>query len=217
MDDPDGEDPLELDRRALELTLSPLVRADSLALFRVLRDFRAFVKTDGPRGVSALLEAISNRTFEPGSQANRSVSKRLKVAAKLWSLRKTAARQPVGQGLWTIWNESGLAPILRETALEDSSRGRAASEDLDGVLALFRKADLWEQERGDGLSTQVDAVTFAREILSQGVATDPLVPRGLSEAGVWVVTPAQAAGREWDLVVVAGLSEGAWPASSRRS
>ena len=96
VDDPDGEDPLELDRRALELTLSPLVRADSLALFRVLRDFRAFVKTDGPRGVSALLEAISNRTYEPGSQANRSVSKRLKVAAKLWSLRKTAARQPVG-------------------------------------------------------------------------------------------------------------------------
>ncbi|WP_099331532.1 PD-(D/E)XK nuclease family protein [Actinomyces minihominis] len=216
VDEPDSEDPLELDRRALELTLSPLVRADSLALFRVLRDFRATEKADGPRGASALLEAVSNRTFEPGSRADRSVSKRLKVAAKLWTQRKTAARQPVGEGLWTVWSQSGLAPILRETALEDSSRGRAASEDLDSVLALFRKADLWEQERSDRHSAQADAATFAREILSQGVATDPLVPRGLSEAGVWVVTPAQAAGRQWNLVVVAGLSEGTWPASSRR-
>ena len=45
----------------------------------------------------------------------------------------------------------------------------------------------------------------------QDVAGDTLVARAPAGESVALLTPAAAAGREWDLVVVAGVQEGVWP------
>ena len=206
----------ETDRIALDLAVSPLVRVDSLGLFRVMRDFRGQNETGGPTGIAALLEAIDSGEYQPTAPSLQSSFRGLKVASKLWSVRDAAAIMPAQQGLWRVWELSGLAETLRDTALQDSSVGRSAAEDLDSMLALFRKADLWSQEKMAMGSTVGDARAFSRQILNQTIATDPLVPRGLSESGVWIVTPTQAAGREWETVVVAGLDEGVWPSALRR-
>ena len=46
--------------------------------------------------------------------------------------------------------------------------------------------------------------------MSQDLPADTLAARARREA-VAVLTPAGAAGREWDLVVVAGVQDGVWP------
>ena len=204
------------DQEALELAVSPLVRVDSLGLFRILRDFRGQVQSGEPSGICALFDAIEAGRYVPSQPGLQGSFRKLKVASQLWSVRAAAAAMPAQQGLWMVWDMSGLAEPLRDSALRGASSGRAASEDLDSVLALFRKADLWSQERADQGSTAADARTFAEQILGQTIATDPLVPRGLNEAGVWIVTPTQAAGREWETVVVTGLDEGSWPSPLRR-
>lgn len=200
-----------LDSQALALTVSPLVGADSLGLFRLLRDFRAWVDVGQPSGLIALFDALSKGTYVPRAARSQVTAQRVRVAADLWNIRGEAQLMPAQQGLWRLWSAAGISEELREASFAKTPGGRLAGEQLDGVLALFRKADLWTQEREQ--SGQTTAFMFAQEVLGQEVETDPLVPRGLAEAGVWVVTPAQAAGREWDEVVVAGLEEGVWPRS----
>ena len=52
---------------------------------------------------------------------------------------------------------------------------------------------------------------FLDHVLAQDVAGDSLVARAPAGESVALLTPAASAGREWDLVVVAGVQEGVWP------
>lgn len=105
--------------------------------------------------------------------------------------------------LWAMWEASGLAEPWRAAALAGSQR---ADRDLDAVVALTdaaaRYVDRLPQRGPDG---------FLEHVRGQDVAGDTLVARAPSDDCVTLTTPAGAAGLEWDLVVVAGLQEGAWP------
>lgn len=205
----------EEDRLAAELVGSPLVRADTLGVFRVLRDFRLSDPQNRELGIRDLLKAISAGQYSAPNPDLRRPFERLQVAARLWSLREKASSLPAEHGLWQIWEGADLGEELRAKSLRRDYRGRIAAEELDAMLALFRKADLWNQERMEAGIEDGSAAQFAKEILGQSIATDPLVPKGLAESGVTVATPTQAAGSQWDLVVVADLQEGSWPAPSR--
>ena len=52
---------------------------------------------------------------------------------------------------------------------------------------------------------------FASELLSGSVPIDTISRVGVRPGGVEVLTPAQAMGRRWQVVVLAGLQDGAWP------
>lgn len=200
---------------AAELVVSPLVRADTLGVFRVLRDFRLSDPQHRELGIRNLLEAIATGKYVASNPGLHRPFERLQIAAKLWSRREKASLLPAEQGLWSIWEGANLGEDLRARSMRRDYRGRIAAEELDSMLALFRKADLWNQERMEAGLGDGSAAQFAQEILGQSIATDPLVPKGLAEAGVTVATPTQAAGNQWDLVVVADLQEGSWPAPSR--
>lgn len=201
------------DRAALDLVISPLIGADSLAVFRVLRNFRAHLGAEAPAGMSHLLESLARGTYDLGGGSRlHDTHTALLRAAAVWDKRESARAMDPQRALWELWDASAVATQLREVALQHSAAGRLAAEQLDAVLALFRRADLWSQEQAQRGVPAATAADFAAETLNQTVATDPLVPRGLAETGVWVVTPAQAAGRQWKSVVVAGLEEGTWPA-----
>ena len=204
----------EQDRQAMELATSALVRADPLGIYRIHRDFRAVASEEGREsGIASMLEAIDQGAFMVRHAAVRDTMRRLKIAARLWRRRKEAAELPAEQGLWLLWETAGIAAQLRQKSFAVGSQGRCAHEELDAVLALFRKADLWQQAQLESHGRTAQADVFARELLGQSIATDSLVPRGLGEKGVAVMTPTQAAGRQWKCVVVAGVQEGTWPAS----
>ena len=108
--------------------------------------------------------------------------------------------------LWRMWSASGLAQPWRDTALGGGPAGGRADRDLDAVLGLFDAAARFV-DRLPGASP----ADFLDHVLGQDVAGDSLVARAPAGESVALVTPAASAGREWDLVVVAGVQEGVWP------
>ena len=112
--------------------------------------------------------------------------------------------------LWAAWDASGRAEAWRALALEEGGgRGllaEAAEHHLDVVTALFKRAEVWS-ERYPG----VDGAVFLAELDSELVPSDSVAPQGRRPAGVAVLTPAAAAGEQWEVVVVMGLERDVWP------
>ena len=112
--------------------------------------------------------------------------------------------------LWAAWDASGRAEAWRALALDEGGgRGllaEAAEHHLDVVTALFKRAEVWS-ERYPG----VDGAVFLAELDSELVPSDSVAPQGRRPAGVAVLTPAAAAGEQWEVVVVMGLERDVWP------
>ena len=95
------------------------------------------------------------------------------------------------------------AESWRAAALAGSARDDA---DLDAVIALLRAAQTYTERLPNAT-----ALAFLDYLEAQDFAADSLGARGADSDAVSFVTPAAAAGRQWDLVVIAGLNEGVWP------
>ncbi|WP_296666105.1 UrvD/REP family ATP-dependent DNA helicase, partial [Demequina sp.] len=104
---------------------------------------------------------------------------------------------------WAVWGALGVADGWRAAALAGSARDDA---DLDAVVALMRAAQVYV-ERMPSASVE----SFIDHLEGQDFAADSLGARARLLDAVSFCTPASAAGREWDVVVVAGLEEGVWP------
>ncbi|MDO5494456.1 MAG: PD-(D/E)XK nuclease family protein, partial [bacterium] len=110
------------------------------------------------------------------------------------------------QVLWAVWEASGLAGRWRTLALGGGPLADRADADLDAVMALFELAENFEL-RVPG----ADAGEFVAHVRGESLPSDTLAESGSRKAGVEVLTAAQAAGRQWEIVVVSGLQEGSWP------
>ena len=108
--------------------------------------------------------------------------------------------------LWSLWEASGVANEWRSRAIASDDSSGWYDDQLDAVVALLRVADVWEQRNPAG-----SAVSFASELLAGSVPIDTISRVGVRPGGVEVLTPAQAMGRHWQVVVLAGLQDGAWP------
>ena len=108
--------------------------------------------------------------------------------------------------LWSLWEASGVAGEWRSRAIASDESSGWYDDQLDAVVALLRVADVWEQRNPAG-----SAVGFASELLAGSVPIDTISRVGVRPGGVEVLTPAQAMGRHWQVVVLAGLQDGAWP------
>lgn len=108
--------------------------------------------------------------------------------------------------LWAIWQGAGVADGWRRQALSGGTSGERADRDLDAVLALFDAAGAFV----DRLPT-AGPDKFLEHIQGQDVPGDTLLVGGQSGGRVALLTPQTAAGREWRIVVVAGVQEGVWP------
>ncbi|MGZ4659821.1 MAG: UvrD-helicase domain-containing protein, partial [Arthrobacter sp.] len=108
--------------------------------------------------------------------------------------------------LWALWNSTGLASRWTDAALSGGAAGARADRDLDAMMALFHTAERYvDQLPGSGPDQ------FLEYLLSQELPMDTLAARAQLEDAVELMTPASAAGREWPVVIVAGLQEGVWP------
>ena len=128
-----------------------------------------------------------------------------RVARAVTAAAQRAAQPSATPGavIWAVWDALGLAESWRTGALAGSDRDDA---DLDAAIALLKSAQVFNErmpEAGVGV--------FLEVLESQEFAVDSLAARALGADGVAFSTPASASGREWDVAVVAGVEEGAWP------
>jgi hypothetical protein len=108
--------------------------------------------------------------------------------------------------LWAIWDATGLADQWQEQALRSGPAGQRADADLDAVLALFAACVRYDSRRpGSGVGGFLDYLD------AQELPSDTVAPHAPAGDRVIVSTATAAVGREWDLVVVAGLEEEVWP------
>ena len=209
---------------AERLVPSALVGADALAVHLLLRRLnaaRAQAAEEAGEESALIPLTVANLVDEPdtwrptldeGAQApgrrgwhDRALARALETAARMWELGRQGNARPQ-QRLWELWEACGVAEDWRSRAIRSDESSGWYDDQLDAVVALIRVADVWEQRNPAG-----SARDFASELLAGSVPIDTISRVGVRPGGVEVLTPAQAMGRRWQVVVLAGLQDGAWP------
>lgn len=190
--------------RALALLTGPIGRVDPISLRQLQRVLRRGAAADpesdpGDRLV-AVLRGEAGQLPVAHARALRRVRAVLQAAA-----RSHADGRDPHHTLWQAWNRSGLQQRWLSATQRGGPAGAQAGRDLDAVTALF---DLTEhyvaRTAGATLTGLIEHVT----------AMQLVMPRTEAAAGVEaveVLSAHAALGREWDLVVIAGVQEGLWP------
>lgn len=205
----DGEDPVLDPETAALLLVSPIGGLDAVALRRLRRALRSEeLSAGGGRTSDALLVEV---LADPARAALLPTQVRrgpLAVARVLAAGREAAgeAGATAQTVLWAVWAATGLAERWSAAALTGGPAGLRADRDLDAVLALFRAAETFV-DRMPG----APVAAFVDYLDSQDLPADSLAASAQGAGAVEALTPPGAAGREWDVVVVAGVQDGVWP------
>ena len=210
---------------ALDLLTSPLVGLSMLDLRRLRRRLRLDrpAETHPDENLLAVLasrEAAAALADELAEGPLADQAGRLEGAARIASAARAvcgigaedpAARVDAERLLWEIWQASGCAERWRSAALgvsggADPLLAEVAERDLDTVTALFKRAEVWAERHPGGRAEE-----FLTELDSEVLPSDSVAPHGSRPGGVAVLTPASAAGGQWEVVAVMGLGRDAWP------
>jgi len=193
---------------AVALLTSRIGGATSIELRRLRQSLRREeILGGGGRTSDALLvESL----LEPGALATTGIEGRsARRVARMIEAGRAAACAPGANAetvLWALWNSTGLSARWTDAALAGGAAGARADRDLDAMMALFHTAERYvDQLPGSGPDQ------FLEYLLSQELPMDTLAARAQLEDAVELMTPASAAGREWPVVIIAGLQEGVWP------
>ncbi|SDB85955.1 Superfamily I DNA or RNA helicase [Raineyella antarctica] len=153
------------------------------------------------------------RLLAAGSEGLSVVRARLAAVDKAIAETRTSIEDggSAEEVLWAAWAATDWPTRLRETALGSGQEADRADRDLDAVVALFDFAGRSGARRG-----RAAAEELLDEVGHQEIAADSRTTRRLRRDAVEVATAHRCGGREWDLVVVAGVQEGTWPAVRRR-
>lgn len=202
-------DPQRLDPvTAVDLLTSPLGGADSLAVRRLRQALRAeeLAGRGGRSSDELVVEALEDpawvASLDPWVASPARRVARTLAAGRAAVLSSANAEET----LWALWSASGLAEQWQRVALSGGSAGQRADRDLDAVIALFEAAARFVERLPKAGPAQ-----FLDSLLGEEVPTDSLAERAPGAGAVTLATASSAAGREWDVVAVAGVNEGAWP------
>ena len=132
----------------------------------------------------------------------------LRRVGALLATAGAAIREGAGaeQVLWQIWKATNLEQRWTDAAALGGPVGMAADRDLDAVLALFDSA----ARHADRLPG-ADVSAFVEYLVDQQLPGDTLAARAPDADAVALLTAHAARGREWRVVAVPGVQEGAWP------
>ncbi len=209
--DPGGEDPAAhgTPDDVVELLGSWMVGADALAVRRLRQGLLAADRAaGGNRGSDALL-VTGVLSPELLASAGARATAPARALARVLAAGRAAAEPTDASAesvLWALWAAAGVAGTWQDAALRGGLAGERADRDLDAVTALFDAASRYEDRLPGSPPGR-----FLEHLQSQDVPSDTLAARRGGAAAVDLVTAQGAAGREWDVVVVPGLVEGAWP------
>ena len=127
-----------------------------------------------------------------------------RIAQVLDDVRSAPPDTPVTDLLWRVWDGSPAASLWMESA-RSATPHPSADRAVDAVVALFRQASDFVESQ-PGASPEL----FLEALLGAEIPDDVLVPEPAWPCVV-VSTPPGVAGREFQLVIVAGLDDGVWP------
>lgn len=193
--------------QAAELVSSPIGGADAVAMRGLRRTLRGLERARG--GARPVDEVLAAAVTDPDACSGLpGAAPAARVAAVLEAGRRaldqtTATAETV---LWALWEATGLAEPWRERALAGGPGAERADADLDAVMALFRAAEQYTDRTVGG-----GPAGFLEHLRAQELPADTLAAHGIRGETVQVLTPAGAAGEEWQVVAVAGLQEDLWP------
>ncbi|MFU8946422.1 ATP-dependent helicase [Mycetocola zhadangensis] len=189
------------------LITGPLCGLDPVALRRVRLALRhEEIAGGGNRsGDDLLIDALARpgRFATIDSAAARSVGRFATTLAE--ATAAGAAGASVEELLWMFWERSGLAASWSAQALGSGLAADEANRHLDSVMALFTAAKRFVER-----NPAEPAGRFIDEVLASEVPEDSLTPQAASDA-VFIGTPSGVVGSEFDVVILAGLQDGAWP------
>ncbi|TRW81163.1 ATP-dependent helicase [Mycolicibacterium sp. 018/SC-01/001] len=193
--------------RALALVTGPIGRVDPVSLRQLRRALRRLSADPGADSGHLLVAALDGRG--PARSADgvpdelgRALRRvRTVLSAACESARRT---EDPRHTLWQAWNRSGLQRRWLAASERGGPVGEQADRDLDAITALFDVAEQYV-ERTAGVSVRglVDHVA--------GLTLPPASSDRTPADAVTVLSAHAALGREWDVVVIAGLQEGLWP------
>ncbi|WP_309621051.1 PD-(D/E)XK nuclease family protein, partial [Salinibacterium sp.] len=192
---------------ALELLGGAVGRLDAVSLRRLKAALRHEELAGG--GDRAADDLLVDALAHPAGlvTVDTRVGRAALVVAK--NLHDTAAGALAGETieelLWGAWQRSGLEKTWFEQALSSGLVAEEANRHLDAVVALFSAAKRFVERTPD-----VPAAVFLDSWRSADVAEDTLAPRATIDS-VTVGTPSAMVGREFEIVVVAGMQENVWP------
>ena len=192
------------------LLLSEFGGADSISLRRIRRALiAARLDEDQRTGSQLLIDAIDEGANSiDGAQSLQRIHDLLLRARKVLR-RKDAQGEDL---LWEIWSSAvssdgiQLSESWRRQALRGGARGAAADRDLDAMMQLFESARRFAER-----FPYSSADSFIRQISQESILGDVITAQGQRPDVVEILTVHSAKGREWEIVAVAGLQEGAWP------
>ncbi|AOW92254.1 ATP-dependent DNA helicase [Rhodococcus sp. WMMA185] len=198
---------------ALALLAGPIGGAEPVALRRLRRGLRrAELAAGGTRDSAELLRLV---VVGETDSTRRVTAKLTDVEAAplnrvLSVLRKAKVPLDRGRGieevLWAAWRATGLERRWSAASARGGPIGAQADRDLDAVVALFDAAAAYVDRLPRAqLSGFVDYLSG--QAIPNSVRSASAVP---AEA-VSILSAHSAAGREWDVVAVAGVQEGLWP------
>jgi superfamily I DNA/RNA helicase/RecB family exonuclease len=168
-----------------------------------------------PRSGRLLTDALAAGRLPAGADLSpRARAGFARVAGVIDAARTALAEDGlVAEVLWAAWSATDWPERLRRSALAGGPAGESADRDLDALVALFDLANrLPAQRRG-----RAGLAGFVDDVRALQVPQEAWAPGQVSPDAVRLLSAHRAKGLEWDLVVVAGVQEGAWPDLRLRS
>lgn len=203
-----GLDPhLLTGEQAVALLGAPGIGLDADAVRRLRRRLRAAHTADAGPTADLVAAAVLGAPLPDDLPA--ALRDPVVTARSLLDLVRSVADEPDPRvPLWRVWERLGLADVLLAASLRGGRAGLRADRSLDAVLALFDLAgELAERLPYAGIRAFLDHAVDRR------IAVDPA--DGRSAHGVALLSAHAAKGLEWDVVGLAGVSEGCWPVIRR--
>ncbi|WP_072687871.1 ATP-dependent helicase [Rhodococcus marinonascens] len=199
---------------ALALLAGPVGGAEPVALRRLRRGLRrAELASGGDRDSAELLRLMV--VGDTTSSTHRVIAKLTDVEAAslkrvLSVLRKAKVPLDRGRGieevLWAAWQATGLERRWSAASAHGGPIGAQADRDLDAVVALFDAAAGYVDRL-----PRAQLAGFVDYLTGQAIPNSSRSVSVVQTEAVSVLSAHSAAGREWDVVVVAGVQEGLWP------
>jgi superfamily I DNA/RNA helicase/RecB family exonuclease len=192
--------------RALALLTGPIGRVDPVSLRQLRRTLRRADGASPPREFGELLvAALDPERAIPGEMPDQLARALVRVRKVLAAARRSDAEGlDLRYTLWQAWHHTGLQRRWLAAVERAGTVGAQAGRDLDGATALFDVAEQYvTHTTGATLTGFVDHVRAMVLPVASGEAA-----RGEAVA---LLSAHASLGREWDVVVIAGLQEGLWP------
>lgn len=197
------------------LLVGPLGQADPADMRELRRVLRAQELERPTRSMDAIRQLVLGED-DPAEVLGADISGRLlSPLQRIRMLRDVTSRalgahQSVEMVVWELWHATKKAHTLRDVVAAGGVAGRAADRSADAVMDLVDHAADFVEQMPRGTLRQFVEMMREQELPA------PRRIRRSPRAAVSLLSAHNSVASEFDVVVIAGVQDGTWPAPRRR-